>query len=103
MHSIPWLASVEEMPTLEIWVVVLGVAAAGLATGFTLDYIMGGAGFGPAANGILGLIGVALGVYLRYAVIGYQPQYDFYLSMGVPFVTSAVLLFILGFIKSRLA
>ncbi|MGA2045276.1 MAG: hypothetical protein ABSG83_18125 [Roseiarcus sp.] len=101
MNSIPWLASVEEMPTLELWLLGLGVIALGLAAGFTVDFIMRDAGFGPAANGVLALGGVVLGIYLRYRLLAANTLYDFWLTSGMALGTACVLLFGLSLVRNR--
>jgi hypothetical protein len=102
MHTIPWLVSIEELPTLELWVLALGVTAGCFATGLTLDVILRENGLGTAANGVLTMVGLFLGIYLRYRLFDSYSAYDGYLTTSVAFATASVLLFTLCFIKSRL-
>ncbi|MGD0719869.1 MAG: hypothetical protein ABR970_02325 [Roseiarcus sp.] len=101
MNSIPWLASVEDMPTLELWVFGLAIIALCLAAGFTVDFIMRDSGFGPVANGVLALAGVLLGIYLRYRLLAANSLYDFWLTSGMGLGTACVLLFGLSLVRSR--
>jgi hypothetical protein len=103
MHSIPWLAGLAELSTLDLWFLALGIIVAWLAAGFIIDLVMRDAGVGPYADGILALIGVCAGIYLRYRLFAlYRPD-DLYLTVGWAIGTAFLLLFGLGMAKSRLS
>jgi hypothetical protein len=66
--AIPWLAELEKQSSGELSFLFLMVVV-GCLTGFAADLIMKDLGLGPAPNGLLALIGVCAGVYLRYRLL----------------------------------
>ncbi|WP_158816378.1 hypothetical protein [Methylocapsa sp. S129] len=103
MNSIPWLANMKDLSGAEFSFLILIVIIAVLATGFVLDVIARGSGFGPFLNGVLALIGVCAGIYLRYRLFAPFRADDLVLTIGFAIGTAFVLFFALGFAKSRLS
>lgn len=103
MNSIPWLAALEDFSTMDYVFLAVGVIVACLAIGFIIDLIMRDSGLGPAANGVLAMIGVCVGIYLRYRLFAPYRADDVYLTSGLAIGAAFVLLFMLGLAKSRLS
>ena len=102
MNSIPWLSDLEELSGFDLAFFVLVVIIATLAAGFFADAITQRSGFGPIPNGILVLIGVCGGIYLRYRLFASYRADDALLTIGMAIATAIVLLFVLILAKSRL-
>ena len=74
-----------------------------LAAGFFIDYLMQKQAFGPMLNAIYALLGVFIGLYLRYNYFmrspwpGYEPM----LTSGLCFGSIAILLVTLAFVRNR--
>jgi hypothetical protein len=102
MNSIPWLADIGELSGFELSFLVLIVIIATLATGFVIDVIVQNYGFGPFLNGLLALLGVCAGIYLRYLLFMPYRADDLVLTIGMAIATAFVLLFALGLAKSRM-
>jgi uncharacterized membrane protein YeaQ/YmgE (transglycosylase-associated protein family) len=101
MSSIPWLADLQDLTPFETAFFVLMIIVACMATGFVVDATMKNLGFGPISNGVVGLIGVCLGIYLRYHWFGGHLADQVFVTIGFA-IGSAVLLFLaLAFAKSR--
>ena len=101
MNSIPWLSDLKDLSGFELSFLVLIVIIATLATGFVTDVITQGSGFGPFLNGILALIGVCGGIYLRYRLFAPYRADDVVLTIGMAIATALVLLFALVLAKNR--
>ena len=101
MSSIPWLADIKELSGLELSFLALIVVIATLATGFVIDVIVQNYGFGPFLNGIVALIGVCAGIYLRYLLFTPYRADDLVLTIGMAIASAFVLLFALALAKSR--
>jgi uncharacterized membrane protein YeaQ/YmgE (transglycosylase-associated protein family) len=101
MRSIPWLADLQYLPPVELFLLVLMVIVACMATGFASDAIMKKQGFGPVYNGILALIGVCAGIYLRYRWFSHYRADDVYTTIGFAMGSAIVLLLVLSFVKNR--
>ena len=69
MTAIPWIAELKEQSSGELSLIFLMVVVGCLTIGFALDLIMKDLGLGPAPNGVLALVGVGAGVYLRYLLL----------------------------------
>jgi uncharacterized membrane protein YeaQ/YmgE (transglycosylase-associated protein family) len=102
MNSIPWLSDLEELSGFDLAFFVLGVFIVTLAAGFFADAITQRSGFGPIPNGILALIGVCGGIYLRYRFFATYRADDALLTFGIAIATAIILLFVLILAKSRL-
>jgi hypothetical protein len=65
--------------------------------------IMQRQGFGVMLNGLLALGGVFLGLYLRYNYFLHAPwfSYEPYLTTGLCFGVTAVMLVLLAFMRNR--
>lgn len=100
MSSIPWFADLQDLTPFEVAFLSLIVIVACMATGFVVDATMKNLGFGPISNGVVGLIGVCAGIYLRYRLFGshFADQVFVTISFAIGF---AVFLFLtLAFAKS---
>jgi hypothetical protein len=102
MNSIPWLADVNDLSSPDFSFLVLIVIIVSLATGFVMDVITQRSGFGTIANGILALIGVCAGIYLRYRLLAPYRADELVLTSGFAAGTAFVLFLALSFAKSRL-
>ncbi len=101
MSAIPWIADLEDLSSGEMCCLVLMVIVGGLIAGFVVDVIMKDLGLGPAPNAVLALIGVCLGIYLRYRLFAPYRADDASMTIGFA-LGSAFLLFVgLGLAKSR--
>jgi uncharacterized membrane protein YeaQ/YmgE (transglycosylase-associated protein family) len=101
MNSIPWLADMQDLSSAEWGILIIAVIIGCLALGFVTDLILRDFGLGPAPNGILGLIGVCVGVYLRYRLFAPYRADDLILTIGFAVGCAFVLFFTLGLAKSR--
>jgi hypothetical protein len=101
MGSIPWLADMQDLSSVELGFLFLAVIVGCMATGFLIDLIMRDLGLGPAPNGIIGLIGVCSGIYLRYRLFAPYRADDVILTIGFAMGCAFILFFALGFAKSR--
>jgi uncharacterized membrane protein YeaQ/YmgE (transglycosylase-associated protein family) len=102
MNSIPWLSDLEELSGFDLAFFVLVVIIVTLAAGFFADAITQRSGFGPIPNGILALIGVCGGIYLRYQLFAPFRADDLVLTIGMAIATAFILIFALVVAKSRL-
>jgi uncharacterized membrane protein YeaQ/YmgE (transglycosylase-associated protein family) len=101
MNAIPWMADLEDLSSGEICFLVLMVIVVGMVAGFIVDIIMKDLGLGPAPNAVLALVGVCLGIYLRYRLFEPYRADDAAMTIGFA-IGSAFLMFIaLGVAKSR--
>jgi uncharacterized membrane protein YeaQ/YmgE (transglycosylase-associated protein family) len=78
----------------EMCLLILMLVIGGATIGFVVDIIMKDLGLGPAANGVLALIGACLGIYLRYRVFSSSRADD--VSMTIGFAIGAAFLLLLG-------
>jgi hypothetical protein len=101
MSSIPWLADIEELSSVEWSFLILAVIVACLTTGFVIDVIMKDLGLGPAPNGVLALIGVCAGIYLRYRLFAPYRADDAVITIGFAMGSAFLLFLTLGLAKSR--
>ena len=101
MNSITWRADIQDLSSVELGFLMLAVIISCIATGFLVDLIMQDLGLGPAPNGIVGLIGVCAGIYLRYRLFAPYRADDLVLTIGFAMGSAFVLFFALGLAKSR--
>jgi hypothetical protein len=72
MGSIPWLADIQDLSSAELGFLFLAVIVGCIATGFLIDLILRDLGLGPAPNGIIGLIGFAMGcAFILFFALGF--------------------------------
>jgi uncharacterized membrane protein YeaQ/YmgE (transglycosylase-associated protein family) len=102
MDSIPWLSDLEELSGFDLGFFVLVVIIATLAAGFFADAMTQRSGFGPIPNGILALIGVCGGIYLRYRLFATYRADDAIVTITMAIAGEFVFLFVLILAKSRL-
>jgi hypothetical protein len=81
-----------------ILVVIVGC----LTAGFVTDLIMKDLGLGPAPNGVLALIGVCAGVYLRYRLFAPYRADDAVITIGFAMGCAFLMFLALGLAKSRI-
>jgi hypothetical protein len=101
LSSIPWLADLADLSGAEWSFLVLMVIVACLVAGFVLDVIVKNLGFGPAPNGVLALVGVCAGVYLRYRLFAPYRTDDAFLTVSFSVGTVFFLFLFLGMAKAR--
>jgi uncharacterized membrane protein YeaQ/YmgE (transglycosylase-associated protein family) len=101
MNAIPWLADLQDLSSAEFGFLFLAVIIGCMVTGFIVDLIMRDLGLGPAPNGIIGLIGVCAGIYLRYRFFAPYRADDVILTIGFAMGCAFVLFIALGLAKSR--
>jgi hypothetical protein len=102
MNSIPWFSDLKDLSGVELSFLVVVTIIATLVTGFVIDVIIQGSGLGPFLNGILALIGVCGGIYLRYQLFAPFRADDLVLTIGMAIATAFILIFALVVAKSRL-
>jgi hypothetical protein len=100
VNAIPWLADLEQLSSGELSFLFLMVVVGCLTTGFVLDVIMKDLGLGPAPNGVLALIGVCAGVYLRYRLFAPYRADDAMMTVGFAMGCAFLLVIALGVAKS---
>jgi hypothetical protein len=100
VNAIPWLADLEKQSSGELSFVFLMVVVSCLTMGFVLDLIMKDLGLGPAPNGVLALIGVCLGIYLRYRLLAPYRADDAVMTVGFAMACAFLLLIALAVTKS---
>ena len=104
MHAMqPFFQTIGNFEGFEFVAFWLGMFIGVLATGFFLDMIMQRQGFGVMLNGLLALGGVFLGLYLRFNYFLHAPWYSYepYLTTGLCFGVTAVMLVSLAFMRNR--
>ncbi len=100
MNAIPWIAELKEQSTGELSFLFLMVVVGCLTMGFLLDLIMKDFGLGPAPNGVLALVGVCAGIYLRYLLLApYRPD-DAVMTIAFAMGSALLLLMVLAVTKS---
>jgi len=102
MSSIPWLSDVRELSGFELAFFVLALIIGTLVAGFLADAMTRRLGFGPIANGILALIGVCGGIYLRYQWFASYRADDAIVTTSMAIAGAFILLFVLILAKSRI-
>lgn len=101
MNSIPWLADLQDLSPFEMSFLVLIVIVACMATGFVVDATMKNLGLGPISNGVVALIGVCAGIYLRYRWLGSRYADDVFVTIGFAIGFAVFLFLAMAFAKSR--
>jgi hypothetical protein len=96
MHTIPWITDIEALSGFELTAVGMMVLVSAWGAGFLADNAMGQFGLGPVINGIVTLLGVFGGLYLRYAYIHLPADLDLGVTLGFAAVTPAILLMAIG-------
>ncbi len=100
VSAIPWLADLEKQPSGELSFLFLLVVVGCLVAGFALDLIMKDLGLGPAPNGVLALVGVCAGIYLRYRLLAPYRADDVVMTIGFAMACAFLLLVALAVAKS---
>jgi hypothetical protein len=101
MSAIPWLADLRDLSPFEMAFLVLIVIVACMASGFAIDATMKNLGFGAISNGVVALIGVCAGIYLRYRLFGSRFGDDIFVTIGFAIGFAVFLFLALAFAKSR--
>jgi hypothetical protein len=102
MHTIPWLAELEDLSGFEMTAVGMIILVSAWGAGYMTDNAMGKFGMGPAVNGVIALLGVCAGVYLRYRYVVAPADWDAGLTLGFAASTPIVLLLAIGVVRGRL-
>jgi len=97
----PFFLMVRDLEGFEMVCFWLGSFVGFVLIGFVLDYLMGRQGFGPYVNSILALVGVFVGLYVRFNFLTPYLRYEPYLSFGVLFTAPLLLVLLLSFMRSR--
>lgn len=77
----------------------LGVCIAGMVTGYITDAVMGDRGFGPFGNGMLTVLGAAVGLYVRHTFFGRMSPGDVATTAIFAAAAATLLLLVLGVAK----
>lgn len=101
MSTIPWLADLADLPVFEKAFLILIVIVVCMASGFLIDAAMKNLGLGPMANGIVALVGVFVGIYLRYRLIGSRFGDDAFLTVGFGLGFAVLVFLALALARSR--
>lgn len=101
MNAIPWLVDLQELSSGEFAFLMLILVVGCITTGFILDAIMKDLGLGPAPNGVLALIGVCAGIYLRYRLFAPNRADDVVMTIGFAMGCACLLVLTMGVAKSR--
>jgi hypothetical protein len=101
MSTIPWLADLQDLPPFEMAFLILIVIVACMATGFFVDAAMKNLGLGPISNGVVALVGVFGGVYLRYRLIGSRFGDDAFVTIGFGVGFAVCLFLVMALARSR--
>ncbi len=101
MNTIPWFADLQELSPFETVFVVLLTIIACLASGFAIDAAMKNLGLGPITNGIVALIGVIVGIFLRYSLLGNRYTDDVFVTIGFALGFAVLVFLAMALAKSR--
>jgi hypothetical protein len=101
MSTIPWFADLQDLSPFETVFLVLVVIIACMASGFGLDATMKNLGLGPISNGVVALIGVVAGIFLRYRLLGSRYTDDVFVTIGFALGFAVFLFLAMAFAKSR--
>ena len=74
-----------------------------LAAGFFIDYLMNKQGFGPVLNAMYALLGVFVGLYIRFNYFARSPWpgYEPFVTAGLCFGSIAILLVVMALVRNR--
>jgi hypothetical protein len=100
VNAIPWIAELKEQSSGELSLIFLMVVVGCLTIGFALDLIMKDLGLGPAPNGVLALVGICAGVYLRYLLLDPYRADDAIVTIAFALGCAFLLLIALAVAKS---
>jgi hypothetical protein len=101
MSTIPWFADLQDLSPFETVFLVLVVIIACMASGFALDATMKNLGLGPISNGVVALIGVMAGIFLRYRLLGTRYTDDVFVTIGFALGFAVFLFLAMAVAKSR--
>ncbi len=95
-----YIFALEGFEMVAFW---LGLVILYLIFGFVIDMLMQRMGFGPYINGALAIVGVLVGLYLRYNYFYLPPwvNWEPMLTMGLCAGSAAILLVGLSFVLHR--
>ena len=101
MSTIPWFADLQDLSPFETVFLVLLVIIACIVSGFALDAAMKNLGLGPISNGVVALIGVIAGIFLRYRLLGSRYGDDVFVTIAFALGFAVCLVLAMAFAKSR--
>lgn len=93
------LLGLQEYAGDSIILLLLGVVVIGAAIGYITDIVMGDRGFGPLGNGLLTILGAAVGLYVRHSFFGTMQPGDAALTAVFAAASATLLLLLLGVVK----
>lgn len=91
----------EGFEAVEFWFILFVVF---LASGFALDYVLKGAGYGPVINGAIVLLSGFAGAYAHYNYFVRDPYFLYQPYVTIGFVSGLICLILLfgAFLRNRL-
>lgn len=101
MSAIPWMKDLGELSTGEFSFLIFIILIACMISGFILHAILQESGMGPALNGVMAVLGVCAGIYLRYRLLMPYRADDLILTIGFALGTTVLLFVALALIKAR--
>ena len=83
-----------------LFMILLLACIGGTVVGYITDSVMGDRGFGPIGNGLLTVLGVVAGIYVRNTFFGRMEPGDLALTGIFAAIAATLLLLCLGVAKS---
>lgn len=97
------LFELQQMSSLELLLLTLFLLVGFFIAGFVLDAILQKDGFGPYWNGLVAMLGVALGLSIRSRFFALTSPYDPAFTMAIVLGTLVAMLMLLSAVRNRLA
>ena len=97
------LFELQQMTSLELLFLTLFLLVAFFIAGFVLDALLQKDGFGPYWNGLVAMLGVALGLSIRARFFASISAYDPVFTMAIVLGTLVAMLMFLSALRNRLA
>ena len=91
---------IEQLSTDALILLTLLAIVAGAVIGYLTDVVMKDRGFGPFGNGLLAILGAAVGLHVRLTIFGTLKPGDIALTCIFATATATLMLLIFGVIKS---
>ncbi len=99
--KIPWISGFSALGGVEWTMVVLMIFVVTLGLGFLVHAIMRDAGFGPIVNGVIVMIALYLGLYVRYHYFWNAPGNDVAITALFAGFAPLAALYLLGMFNLR--
>lgn len=97
------LFELQQMSSLELLLLTLFLLVGFFIAGFVLDAILQKDGFGPYWNGLVAILGVALGLSIRSRFFASISPYDPAFTMAIVLGTLVAMLMLLSALRNRFA